>query len=182
MAPLELCHIDHMSIEMTIGLYQSPKVVNILVFQDHFARHIVAYVTPNQTAKMVAEFLYQGCTLTSGASANLLRDLRMNFMSNIIQELCGLIRIKKIRILPYHGQTNGQGECVHQTIMWMIGKLGKYQMTNWLNHLSDVASLQLHGISYGGVWPMLSNIWVINKNASCLLLSNHENSTEAQAC
>ena len=77
MPPLELLHVDHMSIEMSIGLNQSPKVVNILVFQDNLMRHIVAYVTPNQTAKTVAVFLYQGCILTSGVPAKLLSDQRM---------------------------------------------------------------------------------------------------------
>ena len=41
-------------------LNQLPRVANVLVFQDHFTKHVMAYVTPNQTAKMVTKFLYQG--------------------------------------------------------------------------------------------------------------------------
>ena len=57
-APLDLIHVDFTSIEMTLELNKSPKVT-VLVFQDHFTKHVLAYVTPNQTAKTIAKFLYQ---------------------------------------------------------------------------------------------------------------------------
>ena len=46
-APLELLHIDYMSIGTMMELNKPPKVVNFLVFQDHFTKHIMAYVTSN---------------------------------------------------------------------------------------------------------------------------------------
>ena len=58
--PLDLLHVDFTSIETTLELKKSPRVTNILVFQDHFMKHVLAYVTPNQLAKTVAKFLYQG--------------------------------------------------------------------------------------------------------------------------
>ena len=106
-APLELLPINYMSIEMTMEIDQSPKVVNILVFQDHSTKHIMAYVTPDQTAKTVARFLYQGYILIFGALAELPSDQGLNFTSNIIWEVCQLMGIKKIRTSPYHVQTNG---------------------------------------------------------------------------
>ena len=57
-APLDLLHVDFASIETTLELNQSPRVTNILVFQDDFMK----YVTPNQTAKTVTKYLYQGYT------------------------------------------------------------------------------------------------------------------------
>ena len=47
--PLDLLHVDFTSIETTLELNKSPRVANILVFQDHFMKHVLAYVTPNQT-------------------------------------------------------------------------------------------------------------------------------------
>ena len=57
-APLDLLHVDFTSIETTMEPNQSPRVANILVFQDHFMKLMLAYVTPDQTAKTLAKFLY----------------------------------------------------------------------------------------------------------------------------
>ena len=58
--PLELLHIDFTSIEMAMELHQTPNVVNVLVFCDHFTKHIMAYVTPDQTAKTIDKCLWKG--------------------------------------------------------------------------------------------------------------------------
>ena len=71
--PIELLHIDFTSIEM-LELNQSPRVANILVFQDHFTKHVLTYVTPNQTAKTITKFLYGGYISIFGAPARLLSD------------------------------------------------------------------------------------------------------------
>ena len=55
-APMDLLHIDFMSIETTMELDKSPRVANVLVFQDHFTKYVLAYVTPNQTAKLSPNF------------------------------------------------------------------------------------------------------------------------------
>ena len=44
---------------MTMELNKLPRVTNILVLQYHFTKHVLAYVTPNQTAKTITTFLYQ---------------------------------------------------------------------------------------------------------------------------
>ena len=106
-APLDLLHVDFTSIEMTMELIQLPRVANILVFQDHFTKHIMAYVTPNQTAKMVTKFLYQGYISIFRAKARLLCNQGANFMSSIIGKLCALLGIKKLWTVPYHLQLVG---------------------------------------------------------------------------
>ena len=72
---------------MTMEPNRPTKVTNVLVFQDHFTKHIMAYMTPDQTAKTVAKFLYQGYILIFGAPARLLSDCGANFMTNIISEI-----------------------------------------------------------------------------------------------
>ena len=57
-APLDLQHVDFTSIETTLEPNQSPRVTNVLVFQDHFMKHVLVYVTPDQTAKTITKFLY----------------------------------------------------------------------------------------------------------------------------
>ena len=124
-APLGLLHVDFTSIETTMEPNQSPRVTNVLVFQDHFMKHILAYVTPDQTAKTVAKCLYPGYISIFGAPARLLSDGGANFMSSVIDEMCKILGMKKLQTMPYHPQTNRLVERSHQMIMWMIRKLGK---------------------------------------------------------
>ena len=136
--PMDLLHTHCTSIEMTTELNRIPKLVNILVFQDQFIKHVMAYVTPHQTTKTVTKFLYQGYISIFGAPASLLRDCGANLMSNIIGEMCKLLNVKKLWTTPYHPQTNGLVERSHQTIMWMTGKLGEDEKANWPNHLVEI--------------------------------------------
>ena len=86
-APLDLLHVDFTSIDTTMKLNQSPRVTNILVFQDHFTKNVLAYVTPDQTVKTIAKFLYGGYISIFGAPARLLSDRGTSFTSSIIEEL-----------------------------------------------------------------------------------------------
>ena len=92
---MDLLHVDFTSTEMTLELNRPPKVTNALVFQDHFTKQVMVYVTPDQTAKTVAKFLYQGYILIFGAPARYLSDHSVNFMSSIIDEMCELLSVKK---------------------------------------------------------------------------------------
>ena len=125
---------------MTMELNKSPRVADILVFQDHFMKHIMAYVTPNQTAKTFAEFLYQGYISIFRALARLLSDWGANFMSSIIDEMCMLLAMKKL------WTTNGLVERSHQTIMRMIRKLGEDKKANWPGHLAEIMHI------YNATW------------------------------
>ena len=92
--PLDLLHVDFTSIETKLELNQSTRVANVLVFQDHFTKHVLAYVTPNQTANTVTKFLYGGYISIFGALARLLSDRGMSFTSSIIEELCKILGIQ----------------------------------------------------------------------------------------
>ena len=136
--PLDLLHIDFTSIGMTMEPNQPPRVANVLVFQVHFTKHVMAYVNPTQTAKMVTKFLYQGYILICGALARLLSNQGANFMSSIIDKMCMLLSVKKLWTMPYHPQTNGLVERSHQTIMQMIGKLREDKKADWPGHLVEI--------------------------------------------
>ena len=77
-----------------MGLNQSPRVTNLLVFQDHFTKHVLAYVTPNQTVKTATKFLYGGYISIFGAPARLLSDRGTSFTSSIIEELCKILGVQ----------------------------------------------------------------------------------------
>ena len=94
--PMDLLHVDFTSIETTMELNRPPKITNDMVFQDHFTKHVMVYVTPDQTTRTIAKFLYQGYISIFRALTRLLSDHSANFMSNIISEMCKLLGMKKL--------------------------------------------------------------------------------------
>ena len=70
--------MDFTNIEMTLELDNPPNVVSVLVFCNHFIRHVMVYMTCNQTVKTVAKFLWQEYVLTFGALAKPLCDWGAN--------------------------------------------------------------------------------------------------------
>ena len=136
--PLDLLHVDFTSVETTLELNQSARIANVLVFQDHFTKHVLAYVTPDQTAKNIAKFLYGGYISIFGAPARLLSNRGTSFTSNVIEELCKIFGVKQLQTTPYHPQTNRLVERSHQTIMHMIEKLGEDKKANWPSHLAEI--------------------------------------------
>ena len=62
--PLDLLHVDFTSIEITMELDQLPRVTNILVFQDHFGKHVLAYVTPIKLQKLLLNFYMEAISLS----------------------------------------------------------------------------------------------------------------------
>ena len=138
-APLDLLHFNFTSTETTLEPNLSPRVTNILVFQDHFTKHILAYVTPDQTAKSITKFLYQGYISIFGLPARLLSYRGANFMSSVIDKMCKILGMNKLWTTPYHPQTNGLVERSHQMIIRMIGKLGEDKKADWPAHLAEIA-------------------------------------------
>ena len=136
--PLDLLHVDFTSIENTLELNQLPRVTNVLVFQDHFTKHILVYVTPDQTVKTIAKFLYGGYISIFKALARLLSDRGASFTSSIIEELCKILGIQWLWTTPYYPQMNGLVERSHQTIMHMIRKLGEDKEADWPSHLAEI--------------------------------------------
>ena len=93
-SPLNLLHVDFTSIETMLESNCSPRVANVLMFQDHFTKHLLAYVTPDQTAKNIAKFLYGGYISIFGVPARLLSDRGASFTSSVIEEMCKILGIK----------------------------------------------------------------------------------------
>ena len=137
-APLDLLHVDFTNIETTLEPNQSPRVANVLGVPRLFHETGVGICDPNQTAKTIAKFLYQGYISIFGALARLLSDRGASFTSSVIQEMCNSLGIKQLQTVPYHPQTNGLVERLHQTIMCMIGKLGEDKKANWPSHLVEI--------------------------------------------
>ena len=136
----ELLHVDFTSIEETVPLHQEPVIRNVMVMQDHFSKYVVAYVVKDQTAHTAAETLRNGYFGLFGAPAYLVSEQGKAFMGHLISNLCELYGVQKLRMLPYHAQTNGQVERMNQTIIRMIGKLEEDKKARWSEHLPEILS------------------------------------------
>ena len=136
--PLELMHVDFMSIETDMELNKPPGVKNVLVITDHFTRYAMAFVMKDQTGKTVARVLYEQFITIFGVPAKLLSDRRANFTSRLVKELCSTFGIQKCHTTSYHAQCNGQLECFHQMLFCMLGKLTKDKKAQWEKHLPEV--------------------------------------------
>ena len=73
-----------------------------------------------------------------GFPQQLMSDQGTEFTGDVIAALCKLLGIEKIRTTPYHPQSNGSAERVHQTLQRMIGKLDPEKHRKWPLHIGSV--------------------------------------------
>ena len=136
--PMELVHIDYVGMEVTVATQEKPVVKNVLVVVDHFTQYIQAFVTNNHTAHTTARVLYNNFFSVFRFPQKLMLDQGTEFTGDMIAAMCKLLGIEKIRTKPYHPQTNGSAERVHQTLQRMIGKLDPEKHRKWPEHIGSV--------------------------------------------
>ena len=130
--PLELVHMDYFTIESEKG----NKDVNIMVITDHFIRYAQAFITPNQSVKVLGKTLWDKFIVHYGLLEKILLDQGRHFESDLIQKLCKLIQVRKLRTKDYHPRTNGQCEGFNRTLINMVGTLPDKPKSQWPGHLS----------------------------------------------
>ena len=126
--PLELVYLDFLTLG---GKTDDSKSVNVLVVIDHFTKYAQAYVTPKQTAVIVAKTLWENFLVHHGWPEKILTDQGKSFENNLIGELCQLAQVKKLCTSPYHPETNGQCECFNATLIGMLGTSSTHAKRNW---------------------------------------------------
>ena len=136
--PMELVHIDYIRMEVTIATGKKPVVRNVLVVVDHFTRYVQAFITKNHTARTTARVLYNNYFSVFGFPQRLMSDQGMTNQELVIVAMCSLLGVEKIRTAPYHPQTNGSAERVHQTLQRIIGKLDPEKRRKWPAHIGSI--------------------------------------------
>ena len=136
--PMELVHVDYVDMEVTVAAQEKPVVKNVLVIVDHFTRYVQAFVMNNHTAHTTARVLYNNFFSIFGFPQKLMSDQGTEFTGDVITAMCKLLGIEKIRTMPYHLQTNGSAERVHQTLQRMIGKLDLEKRWKWPDHIGSM--------------------------------------------
>ena len=72
------------------------------------------------------------------APAYLLSDKGKSFTAIVVEDLCKLYSVKKLRTSSYHAQTNAQVEHMNQTLIRLIGKLDEDKKACWSKHLPEL--------------------------------------------
>ena len=128
--PLELVHMDYLSLEPSKG-----NIENVLVITDHFTRYALAYPSKTQTAQATARILWDNFICHYGFPKKFISDQGRNFESDLIKELCKIAGVKKLHITPYHPQGNGQCERFNSTLCNMLGTLSEEEKSDWKSYL-----------------------------------------------
>ena len=103
--PLELVHMDFLKIGR-----KDDKNANVLLVTDHFTHYAQTYVTGNQQVSTVACVFIDKFVTNYGWPVKILTDQAKDFNGLLFSALCREAKIRKMRTLPYHPQTNGQTE------------------------------------------------------------------------
>ena len=128
--PLELVHMDYLSLEPSKG-----NIENVLVITDHFTRYALAYPSKTQTAQATARILWDNFICHYGFPERFISDQGRNFESDLIKELCKIAGVKKVHTTPYHPQGNGQCERFNSTLCNILGTLSEEEKSDWKSHL-----------------------------------------------
>ena len=102
---MELVHLDFLTFG---GKVDDHRNVSILIITDHFTKYAQTYITPKQTAVVVARILWENFLVHYGWPEKILTDQGKSFENNLMHELCELAQVKKLCTSLYHLETNGQ--------------------------------------------------------------------------
>ena len=131
--PLELVHLNYLCLEPGKGLDE-----NVLVVTDHFTRYAQAYFTRTQTIQTTAKTLWDKFITHYGLPKKILSDQDQNFESQLVADLCMLMKTQKIWTSPYHPQTNGQCKRFNSTLIGMLGMLPPEKKLESKSHIGTL--------------------------------------------
>ena len=135
--PMKWFHMDYLTIEAPKNS-KSLKYVNILIVTDHFTWYTQAYVTPNQKASTIAKTLWDKFFVHYGFPEKILSDQGRNFESELLDKMCLLAQVEKMRTTTYRPEGNGSCERFNQTLISVSKTLHEEFKVEWTNHVNTL--------------------------------------------
>ena len=126
--PLELVHMDYLSLEPSKG-----NIENVLVITDHFTRYALAYPSKTQTAQATARILWDNFIRHYGFPEKFISDQGRNFESDLIKELCKIAgdeEITYILLIIHKVMDSVRDSIQHCAICWELCLKRKSQIGN----------------------------------------------------
>ena len=132
--PLQLVAVD------IVGPFPESEAGNtyILVVGDYFTRWMEAYPIPNMEAITVARMLTDKFFCRFGLPEQLHSDQGKQFESQLLKEVCTILRVNKTRTTPYHPQSDGLIERFNRTLLSMLSTSVEDSPFEWEDHVQKV--------------------------------------------
>ncbi len=89
---------------------------------DNLTKWPEAFAIPDQKAETIAKLFVESIVCRPRIPEELLSDRGPNFLSELIQEVCKLLGVKKINTSGYHLPTDGLVEKFNSTLINMTAK------------------------------------------------------------
>ena len=125
-----------------VDVLQLPKSYDgnryAVVFVDYLTKWPEVFATADQSALTIAKLLVEHVISRHGVPAEVLSDRGASFLSNLMQEVCRLMGIKKVNTTAHHPQTDGLVERYNRTLIDMLAKTVDKSGQNWDTRLPYV--------------------------------------------
>ena len=109
-----------------------------VVVTDWFTKFVEIYPLPNQEAETVAKAIADNFVARYGVPREIHTDQGTQFESQLFQELCELLGVKKTRTTSFHPQSDGQSERNIKTLVKMLA-IAAEEKDDWDEHLPYIA-------------------------------------------
>ena len=125
--------MEVLSVDVVGPFSPSTKDGNTVIFTiiDNFSNYIWAVAAKDQTSSTTAKLLYDTVFVKHGYPKQLLSDRGSNFLSETVQEITKLLKIKQTVTSAWHPQTNGKNERSHKLLLSQIRIFVNDNKSDW---------------------------------------------------
>ena len=95
---------------------------HVVVLQDFLTKWPLVYPVPDQKTHRVIKLLTEELVPMFGVPEALLSHRGTNLLSNLMQDICEILGIKKLNTTSYHPQCDGMVERLNCTMKSMLRK------------------------------------------------------------
>ena len=112
-----------------------PTTINknrwLLVAVDYATNWTIARAIPDATGKAIANFLYEEIVLPFGCPAEICTDRGSNFMSKVLANYLGRIKVNHLLTSAFHPRTNSKVERTNGILKQMLRKYTQGRIHHW---------------------------------------------------